>query len=252
MYKGNRVYAIIPALNEEKAIAKVVSDLLSLKQGSESNEAGRPVIDRVIVCDNGSSDNTTDQARNAGAYVCQQKKAGYGIACLTAISEIDDCDIVLFIDGDDCCFVEQALPLLEGIVAGDDLAIGSRTMGEMELGALTSTQQFGNQFAAFLINLLWAYKISDLGPFRAIRHDALLQLNMQDESFGWTVEMQVKAIMQGLTMNEYPVDSKVRIGQSKISGTLKGSLKAGVGILSMIAKLRLSGNSKQESNNVSH
>lgn len=233
MYKGQSVVAIIPALNEELAIKKVVSQLLALR----SNE--QQVIDEVIVCDNGSTDSTAQVAAEAGAVVVRQDIPGYGIACLTAMERLPKCDIVLFVDGDDSCFAEQALPMLEGIVNGDDLAIGSRNLGHIEKGALTSTQMFGNWLSSHLITLFWGQKITDLGPFRAMRRDSLMAISMQDKTFGWTVEMQVKAIICGMQVSEYSVDSKVRIGESKISGTLSGSVKAGIGILSMIAKLYL-------------
>jgi len=231
MYKGNRVAVVIPALDEEKAIGIVVRELLSLRHD------GQGLIDDIVVCDNGSADSTARVAEAAGARVVFQSIAGYGIACLTAISHLTVCDIVLFVDGDDSCFYEQALTLLEGVVTGDDLAIGSRTMGYIEPGALTHPQIFGNWLTSQLVALLWRHKISDLGPFRAIRYSSLQALGMEDKSFGWTIEMQVKAILYGMNVGEYSVDSKVRIGQSKISGTLSGSIKAGVGILSMLAKL---------------
>ncbi len=235
MYKGQRISAIIPALNEELAIGKVVHQLSNL-----IDKNGISVVDEIIVCDNGSTDKTTEIAKSQGANVVKQNTPGYGIACLTAINALQPCDIVLFIDGDDSCFVDQAMLLLTGITQGDDLAIGSRALGNIEKGALTPVQLFGNQFSAVLIRLLWQAKITDLGPFRAIKYSALKKIDMQDRAFGWTVEMQVKAIQLDLKMNEYPVDSKIRIGESKISGTVTGSFKAGMGILSMIAKLRWS------------
>lgn len=232
MFKDHKVSVVIPALNEEKSIAKVVTALTQLR------EDGRPVIDEIIVCDNGSSDATATIALESGARVVFEPKAGYGIACLTAIHVIKQADIILFVDADDSCLVEQSLRLLTGIVNGDDLSIGSRVLGTMEKGALTPVQRFGNLLSANLINILWNHQVTDLGPFRAIKSSALKRLNMQDKAFGWTVEMQVKAIQHQMVMNEYPVDSKVRIGQSKISGTIKGSVMAGIGILSMIFKLR--------------
>lgn len=231
MYKGYKVAVVIPALNEENAIGVVVGNLMELMF------AENKVIDNIIVCDNGSTDNTADTARSFGAHVVKQNIPGYGIACLTAMAELPACDIVLFVDGDDSCFIEQALSLLEGIVNGDHLAIGSRTLGTIEKGALTGPQIFGNWLSSFLITLFWRQKITDLGPFRAIRFSSLQSLNMMDKTFGWTVEMQVKAIIHGMKVSEYSVDSKVRIGESKISGTVSGSIKAGIGILSMIAKL---------------
>ena len=235
MYKNNRVVAVIPALNEENAIGKVVTKLLSLTDNS-----GMKVMDEVIVCDNASTDETATTARQAGASVVYQNSPGYGIACQTAINKITECDIVLFVDGDDSCFVEQAIGLLQGIVDGDDLTIGSRTLGHIERGALTPVQRFGNWLSAKLIHFFWQQNVTDLGPFRAIKYESLKRMSMQDKTFGWTVEMQVKAAILGMKTGEYPVDSKVRIGQSKISGTVRGSILAGVGILSMIARLRLS------------
>jgi glycosyltransferase involved in cell wall biosynthesis len=234
MYKGFRVAVVIPAQNEEDAIIKVITGLWRLRFENQNN-----IIDDIVVCDNGSTDNTALYAGNCGAIVAYQPIPGYGIACLTAIERLPECDIVLFVDGDDSCYIPQALSLLEGIAQGDDVAIGSRNLGEIEPGALTIPQRFGNWLSARLIFILWGYRLTDLGPFRAIRFETLKELNMQDKTFGWTVEMQVKAIIQQKIMHEYPVNSKVRIGVSKISGTIKGSIKAGIGILSMIAKLRL-------------
>ncbi|RYV04061.1 glycosyltransferase family 2 protein [Shewanella sp. OPT22] len=233
MYKGHKVAVVIPALNEENAIGVVVSALNALQFDNQK------VIDDIVVCDNGSTDNTSSAAQAAGATTVRQNKPGYGIACLTAIDNLPECDIVLFVDGDDSCFAQQAIPMLEGIVEGDDLAIGSRTMGKIEKGALTQTQMFGNWLSSHLITLFWGQKITDLGPFRAMRYSSLKFIGMQDKTFGWTVEMQVKAIIHGMQVSEYSVDSKVRIGESKISGTLKGSVQAGIGILSMIGKLYL-------------
>lgn len=231
MYKDNIVSVVIPALNEEEAIAIVINNLNTLTFNENK------VIDHIVVCDNGSVDKTARIAKELGAIVVTQNTPGYGIACLTAISVLPNCDIVLFVDGDDSCFAEQALPLLSAIVEGYDLAIGSRTLGNVELGALTKPQIFGNWLSSYLITLFWRQKITDLGPFRAIQFSSLQRLNMEDKTFGWTVEMQVKAIIHGMKLTEKPVDSKIRIGESKISGTISGSIKAGIGILSMIAKL---------------
>lgn len=233
MHRDNIINVVIPALNEEEAVGKVVSDLKALK-----NENEAPLIDHVIVCDNGSTDATADVAEKAGAEVVYQSQAGYGIACLTAIDAIKSCDIVLFVDADDSCVVSQCKAMFEHIVDGADIVIGSRTLGKAEKGALTRLQVFGNGLSSVLIKALWQHPITDLGPFRAIKRTALAKLDMQDKSFGWTVEMQVKAIQLGLITQEIAVDSKVRIGQSKISGTLKGSVNAGIGIISMIARLR--------------
>ena len=234
MYKGLRVVVVIPALNEELAIGHVINDLWSLCSLEQAC-----IIDHIVVCDNGSTDKTALIADSCGAHVVFQPISGYGIACLTAIDSLPESDIVLFVDGDRSCDISQAILLLEGIFSGDDVAIGSRTLGSMEPGSLAIPQRFGNWFAAFLIKILWNYTVTDLGPFRAIRTRSLVQMGMKDQAFGWTVEMQVKSIMLGLQMNEYPVDSVVRLGKSKISGTVKGSVSAGIGILSMIAKLKL-------------
>ncbi len=233
MYLRKRVAAVIPAFNEEKSIAKVVNDLWALSNGN-----GEKIIDEIMVCDNASTDRTAEMARAAKAKVIRENTPGYGIACLTALNAIKPCDIVLFVDGDDSCFVEQSFLLLKGIVNGDDLAIGSRTLGTVERGALTPIQIFGNRLAALLIYFFWQHRITDLGPFRAVLYTALKTINMQDKRYGWTVEMQIKAIQLGFKMGEYPVDSKIRIGESKISGTLKGAIGAGIGILSKIAALR--------------
>lgn len=233
MYQGQLVSVVIPALNEEQAIVHVLSDLWKLKDAQ-----GECIIDEIVVCDNGSTDQTAQLAFKAGAKIVFQKQAGYGIACQTAIAGLSTCDIVLFVDADDSCFIPQAIPLLNAIVEGADLAIGSRTLGHIDSGALTTVQRFGNWLSSLLIRMIWQHPISDLGPFRAIKHSALEQLNMQDDKFGWTVEMQVKAIQHKFITVEHPVDSKVRIGISKISGTLKGAIGAGIGILAMIARLR--------------
>lgn len=236
MYKELKIVAIIPALDEEKAIGKVVDGLNKL---ALHYEGGRhQIIDQIIVCDNGSTDNTATVAEKSGATVVVEPRMGYGQACLTAICALPECDVVLFIDGDDSCNAEDALAMLEGIHQGIDVAIGSRVLGNMQRGALTIPQQFGNWLAAKLIYGLWEYKITDLGPFRAIRTQALRRIGMQDKAFGWTVEMQIKAIQCGYAMSEFPADSNVRIGKSKISGTVKGTVGAAKGILGTIFKLR--------------
>ena len=242
MYRDMTVCCVIPAFNEEQAIGKVVTEILALH-----NSDGERVIDELIVCDNASTDNTAGVAESAGARLVQQNIPGYGIACLTALAHRAPADIVLFIDGDDSCYPPQAIELLEGIEQGDDVAIGSRALGNCEPGAMTPAQIWGNRLATFLIRRLWGQSITDLGPFRAARSSALERVDMSDKSFGWTVELQVKAIQLGLKMNEYPVDAKVRIGKSKISGTVKGSILAGIGILGKIAQLRLGQNRLRKS-----
>ncbi|MCZ0941645.1 MAG: glycosyltransferase family 2 protein [Gammaproteobacteria bacterium] len=233
MYEGLTVGAAIPALNEAQSVGLVVRDLLALR-----NEDQSPAIDEVVVCDNGSSDATAERAVEAGARVVHEARHGYGRACLAAIRALAPSDIVLFTDADHAFHAAQAVSLLHVISTGADLAIGSRTLGEQDRGALTRSQRAGNWVATTLIRLLWGQRVTDLGPYRAIRGTALADLDMRDTAFGWTVEMQVKAVQQGLITVEVPVDTRQRIGQSKISGTLRGAVSAGCGILGMIAKLR--------------
>jgi len=232
MYFNKRVCVIIPAKDEQPSIALVVGALKKLRF------INTPVIDEIIVCDNGSKDLTAETARTAGATVVYQASAGYGIACLTAMKALPkSCDIVLFVDGDHAFKAEQCLDLLAEMITGADMVIGSRVLGKREPGALTGPQMAGNWVASLLIKWIWKQQVTDLGPFRAISYPALQQINMLDHTFGWTVEMQIKMIMHNFTTVEKAVDTRVRIGVSKISGTLKGSIGAGIGILSMIAKL---------------
>ena len=215
----------------------VVRSLLELRSGSE----GR-LIDDLVVCDNGSSDSTADTAKRAGARVTAEPVRGYGIACLAAIRELRPVDVVLFVDGDQSCEVAQSGKLLEAIAAGADLAIGSRVLGKIERGALSIPQLAGNHVASLMIRILWGYRITDLGPFRAIRTDSLKLIDMQDKAFGWTVEMQVKAIQHGLRIEEVAVDTaRRRFGRSKVGGTFRGVVGASAGILSTILGLRLRG-----------
>lgn len=225
MYQGQNIAVIIPALNEEASIGRVLGDLPEC-------------IDRVIVVDNGSSDNTVTIARNAGAEVVSEPERGYGAACLRGISTLDDrVDIILFIDADYSDFPEEAETLLEPIALRSyDLVIGSRMQNWESRRHLTPVARFGNRLATSLINLFWGYHFTDLGPFRAVSHDALKRLNMADRNLGWTVEMQIKAARMGLRVIEQPVSYRQRIGHSKISGTITGSIKAGVKILYLIAR----------------
>lgn len=234
MYNGLSVGAVIPACNEEDNIGAVIGALLDLRTDAESR-----VIDDVVVCDNGSTDATASRARAAGARVIVEKTPGYGMACLTAVAVLHPVDVVLFVDGDQSFEVPQALDLLRAIAGGADLAIGSRAQGRMEPGAMSMPQIAGNRMASLLIRLLWGRVVTDLGPFRAIRANALKQLDMRDTTYGWTVEMQVKAIQLNLRIVETPVNTlRRRFGISKVGGTLRGILGAGIGILGMIARLR--------------
>ena len=234
MLNQSHISVIIPALNEEKSISLVVSELQALRTLDKT-----PLIDDIIVCDNGSTDNTAVVAALHGARVVYQSTPGYGIACLTAMSHLQETDIVVFLDGDYSCVTEQAKDLLQPFISNTqvDMVIGSRALGSKQTGALTLPQTVGNALAVFLIRYLWKTNITDLGPFRAIRYSSLKQLQMADRKFGWTVEMQVKAILHHMNVIEIPVDSIRRIGVSKISGTLKGVFGAGVGILSTIGRL---------------
>lgn len=236
MYNNNlRIGAVIPALDEEQSIGLVVGGLLSQRNGD-----GSPIVDTIVVCDNGSRDRTAKIAAGAGAIVVSEPQKGYGRACLTALAELGrhSPDAVLFIDGDNAFQSDALTELLAPLARGADLVIGSRTKGQCEAGALSASQIFGNRLATFLMRLLWGARVSDLGPYRAVRASSLERLRMRDEAFGWTVEMQVKAIQLGMDIVEVPVNTRVRLGRSKITGTLSGVLGAGVGILSMIAKLR--------------
>ena len=220
------VDCVIPALNEAASIGRVL-ELLP-----------RPLVRRAVVSDNGSVDGTADVARAHGALVVSEPERGYGAACLRGIGalELDPPDVVLFLDGDLSDDPSEAEQLVEPICSGRaDLVIGSRTRGVREPGALTPQARFGNWLATRLIRSLYGVRYTDLGPFRAIRWDSLRRLGMRDRAFGWTVEMQVKAARRGVRAEEIPVRYRRRIGRSKISGTVSGSVRAGIAILGVIA-----------------
>jgi len=237
MFSKHKVTAIIPALNEADSIGLVVSELW---EQIDLNQT--PLIDQVIVCDNGSEDATAKRAKQAGAKVVQEPRRGYGSACLAALdhywqTEPDDDEIVVFVDADHSVKVSELQDLLVPLSHGCQFVVGCRNNGKQDKGALTPQQRFGNALATALIRAIWQQPVNDLGPFRAIRAGSLRKLAMQDPAFGWTVEMQVRAIQQQLKTVEVPVSSLRRIGQSKISGTVIGSIRAGHGILSMVFKL---------------
>ena len=222
MYKNLTVGAVVPAHNEEDNVAAVVTAILDLR-----TEAGHRVIDDLVVCDNASTDATALRARKAGARVVVEQTRGYGIACLTAIAALHPVDVVLFVDADQAFDVKQSLDLLAAIADGADLVIGSRVLGRMEAGALSVSQIVGNQVASRLIRLLWGFRITDLGPFRAIRAEALRRLEMRDTAYGWTVEMQIKAIQSRMQLVERPVNTRRRrFGKSKVGGTVRGVIGA--------------------------
>lgn len=228
MYKNYKLCAVLPARDEALSIAQVVKDLHRLQ-----------IFDRIIVCDNGSTDDTAAKALASGAEVVRETSPGYGAACLAALAQIDSTDIVVFVDADNSLLIAEALDLLDAIVDGADCAIGVRIDAWRQSGSMTMPQQFGNWLATRLIKLIWDYQVSDLGPFRAIRFAALKALDMQDRRFGWTVEMQVKAIQSGLKLVEVPVHYRRRLGKSKISGTISGVVGAAFGIIGTIIKLAL-------------
>lgn len=222
MKEQHRICVIIPALNEEKAIGRVLDDIPDW-------------VDEVIVADNGSSDGTPEVAAAHGARVVHQPQRGYGAACLKGIAALDPCDIVAFIDGDYSDHPQEMGDVVDPIIRNEaDLVIGSRVRGELEPGALTPQQIFGNWLACRLMALFWKAEFTDLGPFRAIRTTSLEQIGMVDENYGWTVEMQIKALQHGLRCAEVPVSYRPRIGVSKVSGTLKGTVLAGYTILRVI------------------
>lgn len=224
MRNGKRIGVVIPALNEERAIAKVLADIPDW-------------VDQVVVADNGSTDATPSVAEAGGAVVVHEPERGYGAACLRGIAALDAIDVVVFLDGDYSDHPEEMVMLVDPIADDQcDLVIGSRVLGEAEAGALTPQQRFGNWLACFLMRLRWRVRYSDLGPFRAIAAPALHRIDMQDRNFGWTIEMQIKAAVAGLRSREVPVRYRPRIGVSKISGTIKGSIMAGIIILSTIGR----------------
>ena len=216
------VDAVIPALDEEDSLGLVL-ELLSSSP-----------VRRVIVADNGSTDSTAKVAREHGATVVFEPRRGYGAACLKAIEALasDPPDVVLFLDADLSDDPTEAALVLGPILEGRaDLVVGSRVLGEREPGALAPHARFGNWLATRLLSALYGVRYTDLGPFRAIRYDGLLALGMKDRDFGWTVEMQVKAARHGLRHAEVPVRYRRRMGRSKISGTVSGSVLAGAKIL---------------------
>ena len=198
------------------------------------------LFSQVVMVDNGSTDRTAEVAQAHGATVVREPRRGYGRACLAGLAALDpNSDIVVFMDADSSDVPEEAGRLLEPIISGAaDLVIGSRVLGQAEPGALAPHQRFGNRLATSLLAWLYGFRYTDLGPFRAIRADRLRQLGMRDCDFGWTVEMQVRALRSGLRVQEVPVSYRRRIGTSKISGNLRDSLAAGWKIIATILRLR--------------
>jgi len=226
------IRVIIPAINEGESIAKVVSELPSH-------------VSEIIVVDNGSRDNTVENARKAGATVLREDRRGYGSACLRGLDYIAEQskapDIIVFIDGDYSDHPGEldkvVAPLLEDKL---DFVVGARKKALRQPGSMTPQQLLGNWLATFLMKLFFNSRFTDLGPFRAIRYDRLKALEMQDTTYGWTVEMQLKVLRKKMTYTEVPVHYKKRIGVSKVSGTVKGTIFAGIKILGWIFKYSLS------------
>lgn len=221
------IHVIIPAYNEEKSINQVITAI------------PRDLVTEVIVVNNNSTDQTAQVAQAAGATVLFAPEPGYGNACLTGIAyclkKPQRPDIIVFVDGDYSDYPEEMPLLVQPILDNQaDLVIGSRALGNREKGAMLPQQIFGNWLATTLLRLFYGATFTDLGPFRAIRTEALVALNMQDRTYGWTVEMQLKAVQKKIRYTEVPVTYRKRIGFSKISGTLKGTVLAGYKIITTI------------------
>ena len=222
-----KVELIIPAYNEEAAIAEVVG------------EVPRELVSRIIVVDNASTDGTARAAREAGAEVVREARRGYASACLAGVRALGDAEIVVFLDGDRSDDPREIHLLIEPICAGRaDFVIGSRTH-RSERGALTPQQLVGNRVATTLIRMLYGVNLADIGSFRALRREALEALGMSNLSYGWPVEMVVKAATRGYRIAEVSITYRRRIGESKVSGTLKGSLLAGYHMISIILRYAL-------------
>lgn len=223
------IRVIIPVLNEQNALSLVLEEI------------PKNLVQEIIVVDNGSIDDTYKIAKKMGATVLKESQKGYGNACLRGIQYIREqgnpTDIVVFLDGDHSDFPEQMVDLVKPIIEqGYDFVIGSRMLGKREKGSLTPQQIYGNWLATFLLKIIYKVSYSDLGPFRSLKYDALLKMQMQDKTYGWTVEMQIKAAKHKLKITEIPVNYRRRIGFSKISGTIKGTLLAGYKIIHTIFK----------------
>ena len=221
----SRISVIIPAYNEEDSIGLVLDAL------------PQNLIHEIIVVDNNSTDDTARSASEKGARVVAEQRRGYGSACLKGISALDNPDIVVFLDGDFSDYPEEIVKLVAPIESGEmDFVLGSRMILPESRSALLPQSRYGNQLAVFLMRLFFRHKFTDLGPFRAIRYESLKAIAMQDANFGWTVEMQIKAVKKGLRIMEIPVKYRERVGVSKITGTFSGTIKAGAKIIYTIFK----------------
>jgi len=222
------IKVIIPAFNEADSISHVINDIPD-------------IVNETIVVSNNSTDATETNAKEAGAAVLKEPQKGYGYACLKGMSYVAEQekkpDIIVFLDGDYSDYPEELIKIVEPIIKDDiDFVIGARVKRLREQGSMTMPQIFGNWLATFLMRIMFNSKFTDLGPFRAIKYDKLLVLNMEDKTYGWTVEMQLKALKQKLSYIEIPVNYRNRIGVSKVSGTIKGAIFAGIKILGWIFK----------------
>jgi glycosyltransferase involved in cell wall biosynthesis len=232
------VSVVIPALNEEEPIADVVRDCLATKIPGE-----------VIVVDNGSNDRTGERARSAGAKVVSEPTPGYGRACLAGVQAVSpESEIIVFLDGDGSDCPEFMNQLVDPIAAGThDFVIGSRTRGQREPGSMNAQQIFAGYLAGWLLSILYGVRYTDMCPFRAIRRESLQKLSMSEKTYGWNLEMQMKAARAGLRILEVPVNHRCRAGGvSKVSGTLRGTFVAGTRILTTL--LRIAAEKKPQMN----
>ena len=230
---------VIPALNEEATIADQVAEVLAVAQRTDLPAR----IERVVVVDNGSTDRTAPRAAAAGAMVFSEPRRGYGRACFAGVLAAGDVDLIVQMDGDRSDRVDELPLLLQPLLTGEaDLVIGSRTLGSYEPGSLLPQQRFGNRLAAQLLRLLYGVRVTDIGPFRVIRRRDLLALGMREMTYGWSVEMIGRAARNGLRVREVPVTYRLRAGgESKVSGNLRASVRAGARITTTIWRTRVMG-----------
>jgi glycosyltransferase involved in cell wall biosynthesis len=223
-----RIAAVIPALDEAQSIARVVEGLRAQALLASGE---------IIVVDNGSTDGTGEIARRVGARVVREERRGYGYACLAGVLAADDAEVIVLLDGDAADDPEDLPRVLEPLLAGEaDLVVGSRALGSRAKGSMTWQQVFGNHLAAFLMHALYGVRVSDVGPFRTIRRDHLLALEMREMTYGWPSEMIVKSARAGYHYCEVPVSYHRRLGASKVGGTVVGSLEVGWRIISTILR----------------
>jgi glycosyltransferase involved in cell wall biosynthesis len=222
----SRVAAIMPALNEAESLRHLLPNLAEFNLG------------QIIVGDNGSTDETAHVVTEHGGIVAHEPRRGYGAACWAAMQKLrDDIEVVLFLDADSSDDLSRLPDLVEPILSGEvDLVIATRDAATVERNAISWQQRFGNRLASRLIRRRWGYHYRDLGPFRAISRKALDRIDMRDRAYGWTVEMQIRALQERLRIRQTRMHYKRRIGRSKIGGTIRGSIKAGYWILTTIAK----------------